>query len=1372
MNTKFPINGRYTTLGDLIHEYAKYSSYPDASKNTTYTGVSDDVSACFKDMYLWNYKEQSMPFVQLIYNGNPADEQKALYPYSVVWFDNVYGEHIDPKTRRMQIIQTQDSSALNFDTPITADSIKNKDDIKNGKFMFRFIIPNNDKQNPDHFYYNYRTVNNEAVVMYALRNLLEITKDTKYYFGETDVNVDKLTYRIFDPSACLPLFNIKNRNEQECLFDFDNNNNIISLKPSAYQYLGDYFWTLMYVQHNNYTSIVKYHEDVNQNGNLIDVSKAYNSSKDGITHYDLHNFICSHKNKNSQEMLMDLACAMASANNSTSDKEKLNYKYLHNSTNNQAKALYFLTLFVNSQRFFVSHITSFEYVNISNKSYALREPLLRCDLGLFQTIEYIRISKAVQTTDTILPPWALNANTKIDISIIYKVKYKGIPQPKDGNSILSFTLKDFWDIKDNDNTSDNEGKIKRWVRLVHPGTYDEKTMGVLDSSKVSSLDGSTYKFGTDHFLQPIDKAVDCYSDCSLGTLKWPFNDLNLQVTDERTLKSLAGNTSKEDNYASTANKGTFGGKELSDFTKNNYAPFGYLRIFDYLDNKQVDSSFVINVPILRCKNWWYESAESNSIDTANIASYFDKLYLDAQIAEPEPNIGIYTNTYSYGEDPSGVEHILDRLNTLPIAAPSLIGTANIRQYFGTKIGAAKKWFYASGASEIDPNSQTTPLYTSKYHIYFETMKSNIGNWSVQNDFIESRTQTSNTVDQYEMVTDYRTSVTGIYTLCRVYIDVDEQGKAKNNTKCFYFKVTNAEHKNGNKINVSFLTYTDTNSKQSSGEHTLGFSDHGQITASFILYNCNTPDTLVNIGTSAPSNTLTINAQLLINQTTRDITIIDDEYNNFVLSSLTVPNAFLQIKYHDTPAASKILHLFHYGIKDKGNDVIPVVCFKNPERMFYYPYPDIIDDNFDPDNDPSIVQFKQSEQIKLESKFINADNKLTTDRTLYFSLNNIFAFLDLSDSTTIAQTENVANCPETKFSLGGITFFNTNKQKKSVEFSAAAPGMVLSFVSNSVFLTTNNILVQGESTLSDYLMKLKKLNILISIVIQVYSFKDSNEIKFDTPLKEITVTTSTENDYQLQYLVPDSLTILKFRIELYKEDTSTDTFTVNLANSGWRGNDSTNVVIFALRIPAIGSTEAKEIGDFSNMDNITDKQRLEIDNYKNKFPNGTEVYVGVPLTSYELGEGDNKTWCKHTGWAIDTIPVNTGAQRTIHFSNISQSGKYMSQRTVYALFAEFTSNTGGSTTPTVPEYGITINIDDRTRVEIDNTSGTNTNSTFSAGTAINIKIKVSTGSKIKTLTIKPNIVYSFANDHLIFNMPNQNVSITITSESDNSTEPGS
>ena len=181
-----------------------------------------------------------MPFVQLIYNGNPANEQKALHPYSVVWFDNVYGDHIDPKTRRMQIIQTQDSSALNFDTPITADSIKNKDAIKNGQFMFRFIIPDEDLTNPDHFYYNYRTANNEAVVMYALRNLLEITKDKKFYFGNSNTNTDP-KYRILnnDKCKCLPLFNIdidiENQKKQECLFEFNNDNNIVYLNANVYK---------------------------------------------------------------------------------------------------------------------------------------------------------------------------------------------------------------------------------------------------------------------------------------------------------------------------------------------------------------------------------------------------------------------------------------------------------------------------------------------------------------------------------------------------------------------------------------------------------------------------------------------------------------------------------------------------------------------------------------------------------------------------------------------------------------------------------------------------------------------------------------------------------------------------------------------------------------------------------------------------------------------------------------------------------------------------------------------------------------------------------------------------------------------------------
>ena len=147
----------------------------------------------------------------------------------------------------------------------------------------------------------------------------------------------------------------------------------------------------------------------------------------------------------------------------------------------------------------------------------------------------------------------------------------------------------FSDIKIYSDTPDEEGKIKRWVRLVQPGSYGEVSKGIISKENVSDNEnpdfGATDAFGTNHFLQPIDKNQPSYSDCSLGTLKWPLNDTDLEVQDERTLKLLAGNTSDENNYASTANSTTFGSKSWDDLKDDNYAPFGYLRIFDYLDSK-------------------------------------------------------------------------------------------------------------------------------------------------------------------------------------------------------------------------------------------------------------------------------------------------------------------------------------------------------------------------------------------------------------------------------------------------------------------------------------------------------------------------------------------------------------------------------------------------------------------------------------------------------------------------------------------------------------------------------------------------------------------------------------------------------------------
>ena len=54
MNTKYPINGRYTTLGDIIHEYGRYSALPEGK------------------LEYWDHKITA-PFVHFIYNDFPTD---------------------------------------------------------------------------------------------------------------------------------------------------------------------------------------------------------------------------------------------------------------------------------------------------------------------------------------------------------------------------------------------------------------------------------------------------------------------------------------------------------------------------------------------------------------------------------------------------------------------------------------------------------------------------------------------------------------------------------------------------------------------------------------------------------------------------------------------------------------------------------------------------------------------------------------------------------------------------------------------------------------------------------------------------------------------------------------------------------------------------------------------------------------------------------------------------------------------------------------------------------------------------------------------------------------------------------------------------
>ena len=75
MNTKYPINGRYTTLADIIHEYGRYSDWPSF--------INDDNSSTF----YWG-KNSKQPFIDLIFNSGESDN--GIIPYEIVWFDDVY----------------------------------------------------------------------------------------------------------------------------------------------------------------------------------------------------------------------------------------------------------------------------------------------------------------------------------------------------------------------------------------------------------------------------------------------------------------------------------------------------------------------------------------------------------------------------------------------------------------------------------------------------------------------------------------------------------------------------------------------------------------------------------------------------------------------------------------------------------------------------------------------------------------------------------------------------------------------------------------------------------------------------------------------------------------------------------------------------------------------------------------------------------------------------------------------------------------------------------------------------------------------------------------------------------------------------------
>lgn len=575
MNTKYPINGRVATLNDIVHEYGASSSWPQTS-DYTFFDTSNIVSQPFQNLVFKDTLDANNKFV-------------GERPYEIVYFDNVYSNtERDPTGKHMKIIQKCDSSVFTGLYPggisgheyIKAGDVANPGNIISGKYGFKFIVASqNDKKQ---YYYNYRTSTGEATVMYALRNIIKILR--KYNSENLLTYIKELFISITNENGDTTYPGI------DSIIDKNNNN---ELKSDAYKYLGDFIWTYKNIKLKNYTTTEQSILTIAQKKGYLTLNSNVLSSIDEL----LQNWV--------------------------GDNNDNNYSYNQESIYNQLK--YYLNIFANSQRFFVSYVTGFRFGKISNKSYLQIEPVLRCDLGAFVLYKEVTIIESIHDWRTALPQSAILPSTRIDIILKYKVTYENISKESTPiTTTISLTWNDI--IKNSDKTKDNQKNI--WFTLRNAVCEDkdanENNGGYKDYIDDTKKFGKyTYDDGLGYFLN-INKT-------SLKTLEWPYNE-SLLLTDETEFNNRINNPlyNKNDikNYANTADVTTFNNKDKEEIErdiKGKYAPFGTLRMHNFLDKENEKSGYYCDIDLLRCKNF-YIVQQNSEISNIGINIYYSIPY--------------------------------------------------------------------------------------------------------------------------------------------------------------------------------------------------------------------------------------------------------------------------------------------------------------------------------------------------------------------------------------------------------------------------------------------------------------------------------------------------------------------------------------------------------------------------------------------------------------------------------------------------------------------------------------------------------------------------------------------------------------------------
>ena len=779
MNTKYPINGRVATLNDLVHEYGASSIWP---KNTVYPFIDTSKNIV------------SQPFQNLVFKDTLDANNKFIgeRPYEIVYFDNVYSTtERDNTGKQMKIIQQSDSVVFSDLYPggisgheyIKAGDVANPGNIIRGKYGFKFIVASqNDKKQ---YYYNYRTSTGEATVMYALRNIIRILKEyisNNNTDGTLEKSLIQKLKQLFIPKKD------KNSNNEEYpeinnIIDKDNN----ELKSNAYKYLGDFIWTYKNINIKNYTRTEQSILNIAENKGYLTL------------------------NNNSVNSINTLL------KNWLGDNKDDNYSYNQKSFYNQLK--YYLNIFANSQRFFVSYVTGFRFGKISNKSYLQIEPVLRCDLGVLRIYKSLIIISAVHDWQTALPAGKILYDTSINIILQYKVKYKNLqtyssPITTTIGPISFNDIKKYREPTSKKKIEDNKEEIENdiWYTLkTYVGEKGNGAPAIPYGEKYSEdvkYYNKTYKYGTTYFpalpsdeFNNIDTSIS-NSWYSLQDLQWPSKEI-LQLPSIDDVSNSRGNpkfispVSNLKNYEDTNNNNIFVGDAEDVIGNKGIAPFGILRIHSSLDLSDENikvSSYYIDTSIYRCKNYYYITKDNQSSENATVTCYFTPKY---KSYSPYIEIPIFRSNEII--QPISLQdefsNILNAGNYYSI--PSNLNTL----YFTVQSGTAKTITYASGVTKKLDNNDAKYITNNTFEFYYQDQDSaDKDSWIkyTGSDITVTMAQGNNIVNHYE-ISFYFSKIESNYWRIKLS-DINQN---------FYFRINKIkEEETKTKLSIYNLSVTD------------------------------------------------------------------------------------------------------------------------------------------------------------------------------------------------------------------------------------------------------------------------------------------------------------------------------------------------------------------------------------------------------------------------------------------------------------------------------------------------------------------------------------------------------------------------------------